>query len=70
MTNGPGAYAAGTAVGMNTHRYHGLPVAVVAPPVRRVVVLSSMFEQLVIGEQTIELSTFQFADADLLHPEG
>ncbi len=55
---------------MNTRRYHGLLVAAVAPPVRRVVVLSSMIEQLVIDEQTIELSTFRFADADLLHPVG
>ncbi len=29
-----------------------------------------MIEHFVIDEQTIELSTFQFADADLLHPEG
>ena len=60
----------GAAVGMKTHTYHGLLVVPVARPVRRVVVLSSMIEQLVINEQTIELSTFQFADSDLLHPEG
>ncbi|MEE9130869.1 MAG: hypothetical protein V3T84_12680 [Phycisphaerales bacterium] len=29
-----------------------------------------MIEQLVIDDQTIELSTIQFADADLLHPRG
>ncbi len=29
-----------------------------------------MIEQLVIDEQTIELSTFSFADSGLLHPEG
>jgi len=29
-----------------------------------------MIKQLVIDEQTIELSTIQFADADLLHPKG
>ena len=57
-------------MGINTRRYHGLLVVAVAPPVRRVVVLSSMIQELVIDEQTIELSTFQFADADLLHPEG
>jgi hypothetical protein len=55
---------------MNTRRYHGLLVATVARPVRRVVVLSSMIEQLVIDEQTLDLSSIQFADADLLHPEG
>ncbi len=70
LSNRPGGYAIGAAVGMNTRRYHGLLVAAVAPPVRRVVVLSSMIEQLVIDEQTIELSTFRFADADLLHPVG
>lgn len=70
LTNRPGSYAIGTAVGMNTHRYHELLVAAVAPPVRRVIVVSSMIEQLVINEQTIELSTFPFPDPDLLHPEG
>ena len=60
----------GTAVGINTRRYHGLLVVAVARPVRRVVVLISMMEQLAIDEQTIDLSTFHFADSDLLHPEG
>ena len=70
LTNGLGGYAMGTAPGINTRRYHGLLVAAAAPSVRRIVVLSSMIEQLVIGDETIELSTFQFADSELLHPEG
>ncbi len=42
----------------------------VARPVHRVIVLISMTRPLAIDELTIERSTFQSADSDLLHPEG
>ena len=48
LTNGLGGYAMGTALGVNTRRYHGLLVAATKPPVGRVVALHSMIEQLVI----------------------
>lgn len=46
LTNGVGGFAMGTALGINTRRYHGLLVAATQPPVGRVVVLNQLFEQL------------------------
>lgn len=46
LTNGVGGFAMGTALGVNTRRYHGLLVAAAQPPVGRVVVLNQLFEQL------------------------
>lgn len=46
LTNGVGGFAMGTALGVNTRRYHGLLVAATQPPVGRVVVLNQLFEQL------------------------
>ncbi len=70
LTNGLGGYAMGTALGVNTRRYHGLLVAATTPPVGRVVALHSMIEQLVFADQTFELSTQQFGERLLLHPSG
>jgi glycogen debranching enzyme len=78
LTNGLGGYAMGTALGVNTRRYHGLLVAATKPPVGRVVALHSMIEQLVIPredgtEEIIDLSTQQFVGGDgkpMLHPNG
>ena len=65
ITNGTGAYAAGTAAGCNTRRYHGLLVAATRPPVRRVVALNQMWEQLLLRdqagvEQPLEFTTCLF----------
>lgn len=46
LTNGAGGFAMGTALGVNTRRYHGLLVAASQPPVGRIVVLNQLFEQL------------------------
>ena len=78
LTNGLGGYAMGTALGVNTRRYHGLLVAATKPPVGRVLALHSMIEQLVIPkddgtEEIIDLSTQQFVGPDgqpMLHPNG
>jgi predicted glycogen debranching enzyme len=78
LTNGLGGYAMGTALGVNTRRYHGLLVAATKPPVGRIVALHSMIEQLVIprddgSEEVIDLSTQQFVEGDgqpMLHPDG
>jgi predicted glycogen debranching enzyme len=48
LTNGTGAYAMGTAGGINTRPYHGLLVAATRPPVGRMVILNQMLEQLVL----------------------
>ena len=78
LTNGLGGYAMGTALGVNTRRYHGLLVAATKPPVGRIVALHSMIEQLIVpredgSEEIIELSTQQFVGGDgepMLHPSG
>ncbi len=82
LSNGLGGYAMGTALGVNTRRYHGLLVAATKPPVGRVVALHSMIEQLILprdgggeigAEEVIDLSTQQFIGPDgdpMLHPGG
>ncbi len=42
VTNGLGGYASGTVAGPNTRRYHGLLMAALRPPVRRVLLLASL----------------------------
>jgi len=75
LTNSTGAYAASTAPGINTRRYHGLLVAATDPPVGRVVALNQVWDQLVLRrpaerasargprafiEQPFDLATLQF----------
>ena len=67
LTNGTGAYAMGTVAGVNTHRYHGLFIAAVQPPVERVMALNQMFERLELsdGEDGVyEPSTCLFRGSD------
>ena len=45
-THGTGAFAMGTAAGVNTRRYHGLLVASLRPPVDRRVLLSRVEEEV------------------------
>ena len=42
--NGIGGYASSTVCGLNTRKYHGLLVAAMAPPARRMVLLSHVEE--------------------------
>src|SRR3954451_16536899 len=66
--NGNGAFASSTLCGLNTRKYHGLLVAAMAPPVRRMVLLSRI-------EETI-LSNGRFFHPPLkqnpgpIHPQG
>ena len=70
LTNGTGAFANGTVVGMNTRRYHGLLVAATVPPVGRVVAVNQLAETLTLdGDQAHELSVNTFANG-LIHPQG
>ena len=48
QTNGTGAFAMGTAEGLNTRRYHALLVASLKPPVERYVLLSRMEEEMFV----------------------
>jgi predicted glycogen debranching enzyme len=71
VANGIGGYAAGTLVGCNTRRYHGLLIAANLPPVGRVMLLSRLEESLRIGGPTgqiVEFSVNQFGQ--IFHPRG
>jgi predicted glycogen debranching enzyme len=46
VANGLGGYASSTVCGLNTRKYHGLLVGAMAPPVRRMVLLSHVEETL------------------------
>jgi len=81
LTNGTGAFGAGTALGVNTRRYHGLLIASTAPPVGRVALLNQCFEQLLLHakddagqsvEQVIELSSLIFPSegGEVIVPDG
>ncbi len=72
LTNGTGAFADGTVVGMNTRRYHGLLVAATVPPVGRVVTVNRVAEILTLdGDEPSphELSINTFANS-VIHPHG
>lgn len=45
-TNGIGGYASSTLCGLNTRKYHGLLVAAMSPPARRMVLLSHLEETI------------------------
>jgi predicted glycogen debranching enzyme len=68
-TNGLGGYASSTIVCVNTRRYHGLLVAAIVPPTRRVVLLSKLDEVLVVGDERLELATNLY-EPDVVSPEG
>jgi predicted glycogen debranching enzyme len=62
-TNRLGAYSSSTVIGCNVRRYHGLLVAAANPPVGRIVALSTIMEQLIVGEKIYDLATNEFADS-------
>lgn len=47
LTNGLGGFASGTALGVNTRRYHGLLVAATRPPVGRIMTVNAIADRLV-----------------------
>jgi predicted glycogen debranching enzyme len=59
--NGLGGYASSTICGMNTRKYHGLLVAAMTPPARRMVLLSHV-------EETIWTSHGEFALSNNEYP--
>jgi len=60
LSNKIGAYASSTVVGCNTRRYHGLLIAAEPAPAGRVAALSTVMEELVVGEHRYELATNEF----------
>lgn len=59
-TNGTGAFAMGTAAGVNTRRYHALLVATLKPPVERYVLLSRVEEQALLNGRSYSLGCCQY----------
>ena len=56
-TNGIGGYACSTIIGANTRRQHGLLIASLQPPVKRVLFLSKFEERVACGGHECHIST-------------
>ncbi|HXE54751.1 MAG TPA: amylo-alpha-1,6-glucosidase [Tepidisphaeraceae bacterium] len=68
VANGIGGYAGSTAAGLNTRKYHGLLVAAMAPPVRRMVLLSRMEETLLRDDRRFALDCNEYPG--VIYPQG
>src|SRR5437660_8712319 len=68
VTNGLGGYASSTAPGLNTRKYHGLLVAAMAPPVRRMVLLSRVEESVQCNGRSVDLACNEYPG--VIHPQG
>ncbi len=68
VTNGIGGYACSTSPGLNTRKYHGLLVASMAPPVRRMVLLSRVEETVTSRGNTWPLASNEYPG--IIYPRG
>ena len=68
VTNGIGGYASSTISGANTRRYHGLLVAALNPPVKRMVMVSKVEETIISDFGNVELASNQYPGA--IYPDG
>lgn len=70
VANSLGGYASSTAIGANTRAYHGLLVAAVHPPTDRMLLLSSLDEELIANNKNNKylLANHQYPGA--VHPQG
>ena len=57
ITNGIGGFASSTIIGANTRKYHGLLVAPIIPPARRILILSKLDESIEIDGRKYDLFT-------------
>jgi len=69
VTNGLGGYAAGTAGGATTRRYHGLLVAALRPPVERVVMVAKLDAIASYRGQRLALTSNEYVDGTV-DPHG
>jgi predicted glycogen debranching enzyme len=67
-TNGLGGWASSTVAGAHSRRYHGLLVAALEPPVRRVVLVSKLDEVLHVDGSGHPLASNRFPG--VVHPDG
>src|SRR5205085_2717348 len=63
-----GGYASSSLLALNTRKYHGLLVAALAPPVRRMVILSRVEENILKSGRTHALSSCEYPG--VIHPDG
>ncbi len=69
VANGLGGYAAGTAAGVCTRKYHGLLVAALPSPLGRVVMLNNILEEIVLPDGVVvPLFGCQRGEDELLAP--
>ncbi|MEO6435555.1 MAG: amylo-alpha-1,6-glucosidase [Tepidisphaeraceae bacterium] len=68
LTNRLGGYASSTIPSLNTRKYHGLLVAAMAPPVRRLVLLSRVEETIHCDGWPTPLACNEYPGA--IHPNG
>ncbi len=74
ITDGLGGFAMGTALGLNSRRYHGWLVHAARPPLGRNMLLNTVMERFTLAapgaaEETVEISNFEFAEAHIA-PRG
>lgn len=68
LTNSAGGYSASTMIGLNTRKYHGLLVAAMAAPVRRMVILSRVEETVALSGRNWKLASVEYPG--VIHPAG
>lgn len=68
VTNGLGSYASSTIIGLNTRAYHGLLVASLDPPVRRMLFLSKVEERVEVGGREYLLPVNRYPGT--IYPQG
>lgn len=67
-TNGLGGYACSSLCGLNTRKYHGLLVAAMSPPVRRMVLLSRVEETVITANGSFALGANEYPG--VIFPQG
>ncbi|HEX2971379.1 MAG TPA: amylo-alpha-1,6-glucosidase, partial [Tepidisphaeraceae bacterium] len=67
-TFGNGSFACSTVCGLNTRKYHGLLVAAMTPPVRRMVLLSRVEETVHSAGQSYDLASNEYPG--VIFPQG
>jgi predicted glycogen debranching enzyme len=68
LTNSRGGFAAGSVIGCNTRRYHGLLIGTQSPPANRIRALSNCLETISFRGGSFSISNFEFDHA--IHPNG
>jgi len=68
LANGIGGYAMGSALGVNTRRYHGLLIAATTPPTGRMLLLSAIDAFVEVGANPLGISSNQYPGA--IYPDG